>query len=175
MMWLRWLTLTGLLVLPVLKTADTGPDAGGAPFAPWNGAWRGEFVAYTADGAVRYRMQVEQAYRRVSAVLQRGVFVNRVPGREAERVHAENTVEHGKLLCRVHAVDANGQAVGPVREHRGRLVGPGHIIWYSDLGDGEFETFNERVDGDTYSIHGVGVYGPKPEDRHVFEAHYTRQ
>ena len=163
------------LALLILTTTDPGQHSSENPFAPWNGIWQGEFVAYGADGEIRYRMRVEQKYTQIGMDLQRGVFVNRVAGKEAETVHAVNTVEDGKLFCRVRSIDNKGKAIGPVREHQGRLVGPGHIFWYSDLGDGKFESFNERVDGTSYTIHGVGVYGPHPEDRHLFEARYTRK
>lgn len=150
-------------------------DPGENPFAPWDGRWRGTFTAYQADGKPLYEIQVNQEYRTVKPLTQSGVFTNRYADGRTETVHAVNLVEDGKLICRVRTVDKNGKASGSVKEHVGRRVGAGHIVWYADLGDGKFESFSERVDGDRYVIFGVGVYGEKATDRHIFEATYNRQ
>ena len=144
------------------------------PLAPWNGTWRGTFIAYRADGQPLYRIDVEQTYEMVKPNTQRGVFVNRYADGTTQTVHAVNLVEQGRLVCRVRPIDANGKGTGKVKQHIGHRIGPGHIIWYSDLGGGRFESFNEVVQGDRYTIHGVGVYGDKPADRHIFEAVYQR-
>ncbi len=144
------------------------------PFSPWLGRWKGEFVAYTAQGEVKYRIAVEQRYKAAGPGQQSAVFTNRMADGSVETVHAVNLVRAGRLICRTRRIDPTGQAVGERVEHSGTQVGLGHIIWHRRIGKRGFETFNERVEGDTYRIHGAAVYGDDPSQVELFEGRYVR-
>ena len=157
---------------PVSKSTKVAIPAD--PFAPWNGHWSGEFVSYDIDGKVRYRLRVDQRYTPAGRGQQSAVFTNTSEGGRVETVHAVNLVRDGELLCRVTKIGPDGKPVGAVIEHKGEYVGPGHIIWHRRIGEGRFEIFNEIVDGDTYWIHGTGLYGKDPHSTEIFEGRYRR-
>lgn len=144
------------------------------PFSPWNGRWQGEFVAYDIEGNERYRLQVNQDYAPAGPDQQRAVFLNRSADGSVETVHAVNLVRDGQLICRVRTIGADGKPMGELIEHRGRHVGPGHIIWHRRIGENGFETFNEIVTGDTYWIHGVAMKNGDPSRAEIFEGRYVR-
>ncbi len=144
------------------------------PFKAWNGTWKGEFICYDIEGHERYRLQVEQTYKSAGAAQQSAVFKNRSADGTVETVHAVNLVRDGKLICRSRTIAPDGKPIGETIEHQGEYIGPGHIIWHRRIAEAGFETFNEIVDGDTYWIHGVGLYGGDPHDINIFEARYKR-
>lgn len=157
-----------------LLVATSGDRIASDVFNPWNGKWHGWFKAYDFEGNERYRLEVTQEYKSAGNGQQSAVFVNVMPDGSEETVHAVNIVRDGKLTCRVRKIGPDGKAQGDVSEHRGTLIGSGHIAWHSPVGEHGFEFFNERVDGDTYWIHGVAVKGQDPRSAEMFEGRYVR-
>jgi len=143
-------------------------------FAPWNGTWRGTFTSYDIEGKERYKLDVTQVYESVGNGQQKGVFTVKSADGTVETVHAVNMVRDGELICRVVKIGQDEKPIGERTEHKGTYLGPGHIIWHSKIGEHGFETFNELVDGDLYTIHGAGVKSDDPRETEVFEGRYRR-
>ena len=164
------LVLCGVVFMAIRATA--GPDSD--PFEPWHGHWHGEFVAYSIEGIEQYRLSVEQTYKPAGPMQQSAVFTNRSAGGAIETVHAVNLIRDGKLICRTRKIGQDGSPYGEMVEHMGRHLGPGHIMWFRRTGKDGFETFNERIDGDTYWIHGVRHAGGERGGVEIYEGRYVR-
>ena len=147
-----------------LITSLAPPEAGGevveSPFKAWDGVWEGEFTTYAWNGEPVRRLKVRQTYEHVYAednFRQEGRFViTDLETGETTTEKAINTAQFNGSRLKCQVLKDNGKRVVT---HRGRIE-DGYIFWSHNL-PGDFETFREWIDGDTYFIEGYGIYGDR--------------
>lgn len=149
----RILWIGGLLLF-VVGAASTRAQPTRAALEPFNGHWRGPFVAYSYAGERVDSLVAEHRYRWEGDV-QVGTQVDRYPDGRVVRATARNYVENDTLYCEVTHAD------GSTTVYRGRVVGEA-IVWHRRTAAGLVESFRERVvqtpEGPEYRIDGFGVY-----------------
>ena len=148
------------LLLPflVLLIGAAAPDFASHPHGEklrklddFTGDWRGTFRVFDADGTLADEIAVEQSYRWEGDV-QIGRFRDTLADGTVVTADARNYVgDAGKLICEVVKSD------GTRTVHRGTITGD-DLFWHRDE-PGIVEVFRERVEGDAYSINGLGRYG----------------
>lgn len=145
--------------------ASSTPDG---IYRPWDGEWKGEFAIYSPTGEKR-SIQVHHVYRSRSDTHQDVEIFDTLPDGATIRKTATNTVEDGRLVCRVFEEDGRLEV-----EHQGALV-DGYLIWSSRDADGRVrQVFRERVVGDLYTIDGFGIYGAQREVVEIYAGRYRR-
>ncbi len=160
-------TLSLLVTLTVV--AGGRPLAPGGVFRRWDGEWRGTFVVYAPEGTHRTTLRVHHVYRSRDDRYQTVAIEDTYPDGRVVHKKAVNTVEDGRLRCRVYREDGRLEA-----EHVGALV-DGQIFWSSRDQSGRLrQFFRERIVDDEYLIDGFGLYGPDGGEVEIYVGRYRR-